>query len=57
MLDAFIIEEIKRREKLREDRNRPQAELPLPTEEDQRPGRRSEDESPAPVIIIDLAVS
>jgi hypothetical protein len=58
MLDAFIIEEIKRREKLREDRNRPQAELPLPSEEDQRPGRRSEDESPAqPVIIIDLAVS
>lgn len=59
MLDAFIIEEIKRREKLREDRDRPQVDLPLPNP-DQSPDRRSETEDDRQpqrgVIIIDLAV-
>ncbi len=59
MLDAFIIEEIKRREEQREDRARPQPHLPSSTnEQDDRPGRRSEtDEGPQRgVIVIDLAV-
>ncbi len=60
MLDAFIIEEIKRREETREDRTRPQPQLPTPTdEEDEGPGRHSETEDDRPqrgVIVIDLAV-
>lgn len=58
MLDAFIIEELKRREQRRDDRQRPVIELPLPSSED-RP-RRSEtedDEQPQRgVVVIDLAV-
>lgn len=57
MLDAFIIEEIKRREQSREERDRPMAELPLPPVDD-RPKRRSEteEEKPPPrgVVVIDL---
>lgn len=57
MLDAFIIEEIKRRERNREDRERPVLEIPLPGPED-RPRRRSDaedDEKPQRgVIVIDL---
>ncbi|HZH16080.1 MAG TPA: hypothetical protein VE057_17150 [Archangium sp.] len=57
MLDAFIIEEIKRRERNREERDRPALEIPLPVPED-RPKRRSDaedDERPQRgVIIIDL---
>lgn len=58
MLDAFIIEEIKRRERARQDHNeRPMAELPLPQVED-RPQRRSETEDeekpPRGVVVIDL---
>jgi hypothetical protein len=60
MLDAFIIEEIKRREEQREDRSRSQPHLPSSTDErDDRPGRRSETEDEGPqrgVIVIDLAV-
>lgn len=59
MLDAFIIEEIKRRERLRrEEHERPVAELPLPMPED-RPHRRTdtEDEKPSRgVVVIDLCV-
>lgn len=59
MLDAFIIEEIKRRERMRRDDERPVAELPLPKEED-RPARRSEtedeDKPQRGVVVIDLAV-
>jgi hypothetical protein len=59
MLDAFIIEEIKRREKLREDRDRPQIDVPLPNP-DGSPNRRSETEDDrqphGDVIVIDLAV-
>lgn len=58
MLDAFIIEEIKRRERMRRD-ERPVVELPLPTEED-RPKRRSETEDEEKpqrgVVVIDLCV-
>jgi hypothetical protein len=57
MLDAFIIEEIKRRERTRDERDRPAVELPLPVPEE-RPRRRTEtedDEKPQRgVIIIDL---
>ncbi|MFL5319149.1 MAG: hypothetical protein ACJ790_05795 [Myxococcaceae bacterium] len=58
MLDAFIIEEIKRRERAREEheRDRPMAELPLQIED--RPPRRSETEDeekpPRGVVVIDL---
>jgi hypothetical protein len=59
MLDAFIIEEIKRRERLRQDDERPVVELPLPMPEE-RPKRRSEtDDEDRPargVVIIDLAI-
>ncbi len=57
MLDAFIIEEIKRRERLRQDRDRPVAELPLPAT-NEGPDRRSETENDPPqrnVIVIDLS--
>ena len=59
MLDAFIIEEIKRREQEREQ-HRPRVDLPLP--EPTRPHRqndysREEEESPQRgVIIIDYSV-
>ncbi|ATB34402.1 hypothetical protein [Melittangium boletus] len=57
MLDAFIIEEIKRRERNREERERPVLEIPLPGP-DERPRRRSDAEDdekpPRGVIVIDL---
>ena len=56
MLDAFIIEEIKRRERLKQEPERPAVHVPL--EEGSRPARRSETESEeAPnrgVVVIDL---
>ena len=60
MLDAFIIEEIKRRERARDerDRERPVIELPLPPPE-KPPRRRSDEEDDKPprgVVIIDLSV-
>jgi len=58
MLDAFIIEEIKRRERGRDDQERPVVELPLPRPDD-APRRRSDEEDEKPprgVVIIDLAV-
>ncbi len=59
MLDAFIIEEIKRRERVRQDNERPAVELPLPSE-DERPKRRSdtedEDRPQRGVVVIDLSV-
>ena len=58
MLDAFIIAEIKRRERNREDRDRPVLEIPLPNPDDQ-PRRRTTDaeddeKPPRGVIVIDL---
>ena len=64
MLDAYIIEEIRRRERerTREERERPFVELPLPSP-DQRPPRKGDkpdedaDERPKRgVVVIDLAV-
>jgi hypothetical protein len=62
MLDAFIIEEIRRRERerVKQERERPFVELPIPSPEE-RPPRRSEredgEERPKRgVVVIDLAV-
>ena len=57
MLDAFIIEEIKRRERVREERERPVAELPLPAPDERRRRHTDSDDDEKPprgVIIIDL---
>ncbi len=60
MLDAFIIEELKRRERLRQEHDqRPVVELPLPAPEGvprRGPEREEEDKPSRGVIIIDLAV-
>jgi hypothetical protein len=57
MLDAFIIEEIKRRERGREHHERPAVPLPLPLPMD-RPTRRTEpDDEEKPqrgVVVIDI---
>jgi hypothetical protein len=56
MLDTFIIEEIKRRERMREERRRPTLELPLPVPEE-RPRRRDGQDEEKPqrgVVVIDL---
>jgi len=61
MLDAFIIEEIRRRERLRQERERqrPVADLP-PGPEDERRRRKSDQENDKPgrrgVVVIDLSV-
>ena len=57
MLDAFIIEEIRRREEAREDR-RPRLELPLPEPTPHRQNDRREREEERPkrgVLIIDYS--
>ena len=57
MLDAFIIEEIRRREREQENQ-RPRLDLPLPEPSPQRQNDRREDEE-APqrgVVIIDYSV-
>ena len=55
MLDAFIIDEIRRREEQREDR-RPRLELPLPEPHRQNDRREREDERPQRgVLIIDYS--
>ena len=63
MLDAFIIEEIKRRERLRKESERPTIQIPLPSDDDteeERPNRRSgdgeEDRPSRGVVVIDLSV-
>jgi len=57
MLDAFIIEEIKRRERVRQEEGRPRIEIPMPTP-DERPPRKtdneSEDQPHRNVVIIDV---
>lgn len=57
MLDAFIIEEIKRREKEREQRDseRPSIQIPLP-EPSRAPQQSEEDKPQRGVIIIDYSV-
>jgi hypothetical protein len=57
MLDAYIIEEIKRRERDRQQRDRARPVVELPQRPDQQDERRyEEDEAPArdPVVQIDL---
>ncbi len=60
MLDAFIIEEIKRRERARQEKERPVVELPVPDEREDRPKRRSDTEDEEKpqrgVVVIDLSV-
>jgi len=57
MLDAFIIEEIKKRERDQESQ-RPRIELPLPepTPQRQNDGRDDEEQPERGVIIIDYSV-
>ena len=57
MLDAFIIEEIKRRDQEREQRDseRPTAHIPLP-EPSRVPQQSEEDKPQRGVIIIDYSV-
>ena len=57
MLDAFIIEELKRREQERErkDSERPSIQIPLP-EPSQAPQQSEEDKPQRGVIIIDYSV-
>ncbi len=62
MLDAFIIEEIKRREREAErqrDRDRPRQELPVPIRrEDPRRGENDDSEpDDRGVVIIDYTVN
>jgi hypothetical protein len=54
MLDAYVIEEIKRRERRPERDERPVAELPVPPPPDQRPAEPVPERSDRGVIIIDL---
>ena len=60
MLDAFIIEEIKRRERVRQEERRPQVEIPAPVP-DERPPRKSDTEGEnrpqRSVVIIDFSRS
>lgn len=56
MLDAFIIEEIKRREAEREksDQQRPKLEIPRHETDEDGPPDRDEDKPQRGVIVIDL---
>ena len=55
MLDAFIIEEIKRRERETHDSERPSIQIPLP-EPSQLPQQSEEEKPQRGVIIIDYSV-
>ena len=56
MLDAFIIEEIRRREQ-EQDNQRPRLDIPLPEPKPQRQNDRVEDDEPQRgVIIIDYSI-
>jgi hypothetical protein len=58
MLDAFIIQEIKRRERTRrEEIDRPVVELPIPRPDEDGRSERKGDTEPNPsrgVVVIDL---
>lgn len=57
MLDAFIIEEIKRREREREERDTERPAIHIPPPEPSRPAHQSEEEKPnRGVVIIDYSV-
>jgi hypothetical protein len=58
MLDAYVIEEIKRRERDRERDDRPVVELPVPSAPARGPDRRRDDDdrgSDRGVVIIDYS--
>lgn len=59
MLDAYVIEEIKRRERERERDDRPVVELPLPASPGRAPSRRDDDHEDdhggRGVVIIDYS--
>jgi len=57
MLDAYVIEEIKRRERDRGNEERPAVELPVPHLPDRPPERRQDDDHPGDrgVVIIDYS--
>ena len=60
MLDAFIIEEIRRRERVRQEHERPLVELPLPADDDRSSRQNTHDEEEKPsrgVIVIDMAAA
>jgi hypothetical protein len=54
MLDAYVIEEIKRREQRPGRDERPVAELPLPPPPEERPPRPEPEAPGRGVVIIDL---
>ncbi len=54
MLDAYVIEEIKRRERQRERDDRPVVQVPVPPPPpDRRPGEKDDDGPDRGVVIID----
>jgi hypothetical protein len=56
MLDAYVIEEIKRRDRDRSRDDRPVVELPLPPATPPGPGRKDDDrEDDRGVVIIDYS--
>lgn len=56
MLDAYVIEEIKRRDRERDREVRPTAELPIPALPPSPPANESDSDDPdRGVIIIDYA--
>jgi len=52
MLDAYVIEEIKRRERQRERDDRPVVQIPVPPPSSP-PNRRPDDDDDRGVVIID----
>jgi hypothetical protein len=54
MLDAYVIEEIKRREQRHERDQRPVAELPVPPPPEPRPPEGGPERPSRGVVIIDL---
>jgi hypothetical protein len=52
MLDAYVIEEIKRREQQREREDRPVVQIPVPPAPDRRPDEK-DDDADRGVVIID----
>lgn len=54
MLDAFIIEEIKRRERARQDQERPSVQLPVPEAPPKRRSGTDEERPSRGVVVIDL---
>jgi hypothetical protein len=54
MLDAYVIEEIKRRQQRPEREERPVAEVPVPPPPEPRPGEGEPERPGRGVVIIDL---